>query len=102
MLSWLGPFAIHKPFAIHNRKGGHVKRIALFAALALASSVAFAGSCPKEMKAIDAALPGATLSAAQMDEVKKLRADGESLHKDGKHADSMAALGKAKAILGLK
>jgi hypothetical protein len=35
-------------------------------------------------------------------EVKKLRAEGERLHKKGKHAESMAALGKAKGILGLK
>jgi len=34
-----------------------------------------------------------------MAEVKKLRAEGENLHKEGKHSDSMAALGKAKKIL---
>ena len=79
-----------------------MKRIALFAALALASSIAFAHSCPKEMKAIDAALPKAELTAAQKSEVAKLRAEGEQLHKDGKHAESMEALGKAKGILGVK
>ena len=79
-----------------------MKRTALFVALALASSAAFASSCPKEMKAIDAALPNAKLSSAQMSEVKKLRAEGEELHKAGKHPDSMAALGKAKGILGIK
>jgi hypothetical protein len=68
-------------------------------ALALASGVAYAGNCPNEMKAIDAALPKATLSEAQMAEVKKLRAEGETLHKAGKHSESMAALGKAKKIL---
>lgn len=67
--------------------------------LALASSLAYAGSCPKEMKAIDAALPKAKLSDAQMAEVKKLRADGEKFHKEGKHSESMEALGKAKGIL---
>ena len=79
-----------------------MKRTALFVALAFASSFAFASSCPKEMKAIDAALPSAKLTAAQSSEVKKLRAQGETLHKDGKHAESMAALGKAKGILGVK
>jgi hypothetical protein len=34
--------------------------------------------------------------------VQKLRADGEKYHKDGKHAESMAALSKAEAILGIK
>jgi hypothetical protein len=70
-------------------------------ALALASGTVFASSCPKEMKAIDAALPAAKLSEAQMKEVKQLRADGEKLHKEGKHSESMAALGKAKKMLGM-
>jgi hypothetical protein len=68
---------------------------------ALTSGVAYANSCPKEMKAIDAALPSAKLTTAQIADVKKYRAEGEQLHKDGKHADSMAALGKAKKILGI-
>jgi hypothetical protein len=79
-----------------------MKRFALLAALAFASSTAFAGSCPKHMKEIDAALPAAKVSGEQMSEVKKLRAEGESLHKAGKHAESVAALTKAKGILGLK
>jgi hypothetical protein len=68
---------------------------------ALTSGVAIASSCPKHMKAIDAALPTAKLSAAQMTEVKKLRADGEALHKAGKHSESMEALSKAEKILGI-
>ncbi|HEV7478470.1 MAG TPA: hypothetical protein VGO02_12115 [Burkholderiales bacterium] len=79
-----------------------MKRITLAATLALFASVAFAHNCPNEMKAIDAALPNAKLTAAQSAEVKQLRADGESLHKAGKHSESMAALGKAKGILGVK
>ena len=78
-----------------------MKKLALLAALALASSVAFAGNCPNEWKAIDAALPKAKLDAKQAAEVKKLRAEGEQLHKQGKHAESMATLGKAKKILGI-
>ena len=76
-----------------------IRSIVVAICLALASGVALASSCPKEMKAIDAALPKAKLSAAQMSEVKKLRAEGESLHKAGKHGESMEALGKAKKIL---
>ena len=79
-----------------------MKRISLLAALALASSLAFASRCPVDMKAIDAALPKAKLDAKQTAEVKKLRAEGEQLHKAGKHSESMAALGKAKGILGIK
>ena len=77
------------------------RSIVVAVSLALASTGAFANSCPKEMKAIDAALPTAKLSEAQMSEVKKLRAEGEQLHKDGKHSDSMATLGKAKKMLGI-
>ena len=77
-------------------------RTALFVALAFASSVALAGTCPKLMKQIDDALPSAKISAAQMTEVKKLRADGEAQHKAAQHADSVASLNKAKEILGIK
>ena len=77
-------------------------KIFLMTVLALFSSAAMAGSCPRLMKEIDAALPTAKVGAAQMAEVKKLRADGEASHKAGKHADSEASLKKAKQILGLK
>jgi len=78
-----------------------VKRTALFVALAFASSTVLAFGCPKDMKAIDDAMPKAKLSAAQMDEVKKLRAEGEKLHKEAKHKESLETLGKAKKILGI-
>ena len=78
-----------------------MKRFALTAALITFASIAAAHNCPNEWKAIDAALPKAKLDARQMAEVKKLRADGEKLHNDGKHSESMAALGKAKKMLGI-
>ena len=79
-----------------------MKRFAFTIAAIAFASTAWAHNCPNEWKAIDAALPKAKLDAKQAAEVKKLRADGEQLHKDGKHNDSMAALGKAKGILGIK
>src|SRR5258705_89360 len=42
-----------------------MKRITLAVSLALFASAAFAHNCPNEMKAIDAALPNAKLTAAQ-------------------------------------
>lgn len=78
-----------------------MKKALALAALALFSSMAVAGTCPKLWKQVDAALPSAKLSASQMAEVKKLRADGEALHKAGKHGDSEAALNKAKKMLGI-
>ena len=75
----------------------------IIAAIALATtSLAFAGSCPSQMKAIDAKLSSnPTLSATDMDKVKTLRADGEAFHKAGKHAESEKALGEAKKLLGI-
>jgi len=80
-----------------------MKRTALFAALVLAAGVALANHCPNEMRAIDAALPNAKgKTAAEMNEIKRLRAEGERLHKEGKHAESLVALEKAKSMLGIK
>jgi hypothetical protein len=78
-------------------------RLALLAALAFASSAAFAFHCPADMKKIDAALAGnPKLSAQQMGDVKKFRADGEALHKAGKHQASVDTLAKAMKILNIK
>lgn len=76
--------------------------ILVAASLAFASSTAFAFGCPKDMKAIDAALAkNPNLSAQQMADVKKYRADGEALHKAKKHQESLDTLAKAKKILGM-
>ena len=78
-----------------------MKLIPLVAAALLAvSGAALARHCPADMAKIDAALAkNPTLSAAEMAEVKKLRAEGEALHKAGKHPDSEATLAKAMKIL---
>jgi hypothetical protein len=79
-----------------------LSNILVAASLVFASSAAFAFHCPKDMKAIDAALAkDPKISAAQMSEVKKYRAEGERLHKAGKHQDSVDTLAKAKKILGI-
>ncbi len=79
-----------------------IPSIIVAVSLALASGTAFAGTCPKHMKAIDEALPKAKLTEAQTADVKKYRADGEKLHKEGKHSDSLETLSKAEKILGIK
>ena len=80
-----------------------MKRVsALAAALLFASSAAFAFHCPKDMAAIDAALAkDPKLTPEQLAEVKKLRAEGEALHKAGKHQESIDTLAKAEKILGI-
>ena len=80
-----------------------MRKIALFAAAMLAAGTAFAGHCPQEMKKIDDAMAkNPKLSATQMADVKKMRMEGETLHKAGKHTESLAELEKAKKILDVK
>ena len=80
-----------------------MQRIALMAALAFLSSAAFAFHCPADMRKIDAALAkNPQLSSEQMAEVRKYRADGEALHKAGKHQESIDTLAKAMKILNIK
>jgi hypothetical protein len=79
------------------------KTFALAAALLFTAGTAMAMHCPKDMKEIDAALAKhPKLSAAQMKDVKKYRAEGETLHKAGKHQESVDTLAKAKKILGVQ
>lgn len=78
-------------------------RISAAVAALLFSGAALAAQCPGEMKKIDEALAkNPKLTEAQMAEVKKLRAEGETLHKAGKHQESMDALNKAKKTLDIK
>lgn len=76
----------------------------LIAAMLLAvAGSAFAMHCPLDMKKIDEALAKKpSISADKLAEVKKLRAEGEELHKAGKHQESVDTLGKAMAILGIQ
>ena len=77
------------------------KLIVLFGALFMSAS-ALAFHCPADMKKIDAALAAnPSVNADQLSEVKKLRAEGETLHKAGKHQESIDTLGKAMKILGI-
>jgi hypothetical protein len=82
-----------------------MKKLALLAAAALcfAATPALARHCPQDMAKIDAALAKSPkLSPAQIAEVKKQRAEGETLHKAGKHPESEAILAKAMQTLGVK
>jgi len=65
------------------------------------TGTAFAFHCPKDMAAIDAALPNAQLNEADKAKVMELRAKGEEQHKAGDHAASVKTLEEAKKILGI-
>ena len=78
------------------------RTLALGTALLFASAAAMAFHCPKDMKEIDDALAkNPKLTTEQMEEVKKYRAEGEVLHKAGKHQESVDTLAKAMKILGI-
>mgnify|MGYP003395749761 CR=1 FL=1 len=80
-----------------------IRNIVVAVSLALASGAALAFHCPADMKKIDAAMAKSPkLTDAQAAEVKKYRAEGEALHKAGKHQDSVDTLAKAMKILDIK
>lgn len=79
-----------------------MKRIVLAAVVAAFASPAFAGNCPNEIKAVDAALQSASVDAAKKSQAKALRDQADAAHKAGNHAASMKAAGEAKQLLGLK
>jgi hypothetical protein len=75
---------------------------AVAALIAVASAPALAGTCPKIMKKVDAALAASpSVTSEQMTQVTKLRAEGAAQHKAGSHSDSVASLNKALKILGM-
>ena len=80
-----------------------IRALALFSALAFASATALAFHCPADMKKIDEALAkNPTLTTEQAADVKKYRAQGEELHKAGKHQESLDTLAKAMTILKIQ
>lgn len=80
-----------------------LKHVVVAASLALSSTLAYAFHCPADMKKIDEAMSkNPKLTDAQLAEVKKYRADGEALHKAGKHQESVDTLAKAMALLNIK
>jgi hypothetical protein len=81
----------------------NLKALVLGAGLALVSATAFGAQCPKDMKKIDEALAkNPNLSSEQLAKVKKLRAEGEALHKGKKHRESVDTLSKAMGLLGIE
>ncbi len=79
---------------------GIVRMTAAGAVLVAVAAPADAYQCPLLVAKIDKSLAAAAnLSAAQLEEVKQLRNDGEAKHKAGKHGDAIKTLNKALALL---
>ena len=70
-------------------------------ALTALSAPALARECPTHVKKIDAALATASLGPEQKTEAQRLRDEGQRLHSEGKHEESMEALGRAEKMLGI-
>lgn len=80
-----------------------IRSLVLAAALLGFVGPAFAFHCPGAMSKIDEALASSSgLDEATLTEVKELRAEGENLHKAGKHYASMATLWTAEKLLGIE
>ena len=77
------------------------KLITALVLTAFMSGAAFASSCPMHVKKIDEALTTATVSDDVKAQAKALRDQGEALHNEGKHDESMAALAEAEKLLGI-
>jgi hypothetical protein len=77
-----------------------MRRLSLFICSLLLSAPLLAMHCPADMAQIDEILktdPPRDLTL--LTEVRKLRAEGEALHKAGKHAESVKVLGQALDLL---
>ncbi|WP_264210389.1 hypothetical protein [Leisingera thetidis] len=80
-----------------------VKFTTLAAALCLLAAPAFAGQCPSDIAAIDAAVEaGTSLSEEDLATVQELRDEGQALHDSGDHDASVETLAEAKAMLGIE
>jgi len=87
-----------------------LKKFSIAAVILVLATPAFANHCPKDVAEIDALLdkieanerPDIQLSDEQLAEVMDLRDEGEALHKEGKHEESVEVLHQALELLGVK
>ncbi len=76
-----------------------VRSLIVAAVLVAFSAPASAFYCPKQGKAITAALASSSLSAAKKAEVEKLRDQGMAQHGGGDHTASVKSLAEATRII---
>ena len=76
--------------------------VCALAIMVVLAAPAVASQCPSLVAKIDEAVAaGTTLSADDLAKVQALRDEGEALHNAGSHADSVAKLNEALALLGM-
>lgn len=77
-----------------------MRRTLTFLTAALLSTSLWAMHCPSDMAKIDSMLQiNPPSDAAVLAQVKKLRSEGEELHKAGNHSQSFKVLGNARQML---
>lgn len=77
-----------------------MRRLSLFICSLLFSTALLAMHCPADMAKIDEILKNdPPRDQTVLAEVRKLRAEGESLHKAGKHDESVKVLNEALQLL---
>ena len=77
-----------------------MRRFMLILTTLLISTASWAMHCPQDMARIDAQLSSNPPSdPAVLEQVKKLRAEGEALHNAGKHEQSVQVLEQAQKLL---
>ncbi|MDC0661538.1 hypothetical protein [Marinobacter sp. SS21] len=59
------------------------------------SSIAWAGSCPTLIRQIDTQLESAQLDSSTRQKIVALRNEGEAMHQQGKHQQSVQTLNEA-------
>lgn len=69
--------------------------------LAALGAPVMAKTCPKLVHQIDEKMASMQMPADKAAEIKKMRDEGEQLHKAGKHAESEKILREALAKLGM-
>jgi hypothetical protein len=84
-----------------KEKDMNILRITIAAFLLVVSTQVLASQCPGDVKAVDAALTTTSIPAEVKAAVTDLRNAGETLHKAGKHKESVNALAVAKSLLGI-
>jgi hypothetical protein len=77
-----------------------IASIALGVAIAFGAGAASAGQCPLLIKQLNDGIAKMT-DKKKADEAKKLVAEAEKLHKDGKHPESVAKCDEAAKVAGI-
>jgi hypothetical protein len=87
---------------MRNREVSMLRIAISILVLSFSAGYAIAFHCPKDMAKIDAAMKTAQLSPDDKAKAETYRKEGETLHKAGKHQESVDTLAKAMQTLNIE